>query len=259
MNATDYFKLRAVSASLLKQMLKSPAHARAFEEEQFEETSAQAGGTLAHLLTTQPHLAETQVAVFPGKKRDGKAWEQFKLDNAGKLMPIESEMVEARAKARAVRAYPEAARLLAKGAAEVTICREIDGVPAKSRLDWLSSEAIVDLKFTKDSSPGGYPREALRYGLPLQAAFYTDAVKAQTGLELPFYVVACEPGPVFAVTVFRVPLDIIEFGRSQYRRALKQYLACKERGEWPAYATGIVDLQLPSYAFTNEDFNAQES
>ena len=254
MTAAEYFGLKAISATLLKHMSKSPAHARAFEEGLFESTASQDAGTLAHLLTLEPQKLGAQVAVWEEGDRRGKAWQAFKEANATKLIIKPDELAEAQAKARAVRAHPEAAKLLTQGEAEVTIRWEVDGLPAKSRLDWLkSSEAIVDLKFSKDSSVSGYPREALRYGLPLQAAFYTDAVKAKTGLELPFYVVACEPGPVFAVTVFRVPLDVIEFGRSQYRKALRQYEWCREKNEWPAYSTGIVDLQLPTYAFTGED------
>lgn len=251
MTAADYFAVKALSATLLKHVAKSPAHAKAFEDGLFEETAAQNGGTLCHLLTLEPRRVETEVAVFKGR-RAGKAWESFEAENAKKLIVTESEYAEAKQRAQAVRANPDAAKLLAQGEAEVSILWELDGLPAKSRLDWLSSEAIVDLKFSKDSSVEGYPREAWRYGLPLQAAFYTDAVKAKTGLELPFFVVACEPPPVCAVTVFLVPLDVIELGRSQYRRALKTWTLCKERNEYPAYAAGVVNLQLPAWAFTEE-------
>jgi hypothetical protein len=254
MTANDYFRIKAVSASLLKQLLKSSAHAKAFEDGLFEETTAQAAGTLKHMLTTQPQLAETQVAVFKGR-RAGKQWEAFEAENASRTIVTQTEWDEAVAAARKVREHPEAKKLLAQGEAEVSVLWEVDGLPAKSRLDWLSSEAIVDLKFTKDSSPNGWPREACRYGLPLQAAFYTDAVKHKTGLELPFYVVACEPGPVFAVTVFHVPMDVIELGRSQYRRALKQLESCRESGKWPAYSESIVNLQLPVWAFNGEMAN----
>lgn len=255
MTAAEYFALKAISASLLKQMLKSPAHAQAFEANGFEETKAQAAGTLKHLLTLEPHRVETEVAVFTGKKRQGKAWEAFEEENAAKLICTSAELAEAAMAAKSVKRHALAAKLLAQGEAEVSVLWDVAGHKAKSRIDWLSSEAIVDLKFTKDSSPIGYPFEAMRYGLPLQAAFYVDAVKHQTGQELPFYVVACEPGPVFAVTVFRVPLEVIELGRAQYSRALRQYEWCKEKSEWPAYSEAEVVLQLPERAFTQEYAN----
>jgi exodeoxyribonuclease VIII len=250
--AAEYHRIKALSASLLKQALKSGAHAKAFEDGLFEETAAQSAGTLRHMLTTEPQRAEAEVAVWTEGDRRGKAWLAFQEANASKIIVKPDEMDEARAAARAVRGHPEAKALLAQGKPEVTVLWELDGRPAKSRPDWLSDSAIVDLKFSRDSSLVGWPREAIRFGAPLQAAFYTDAVKSKTGLELPFYFVVCEPGPVFAVTVFHVPLDIIELGRSQYRRALKTLEACRASGVYPAYSESIVELQLPQYAFTEE-------
>jgi hypothetical protein len=252
MTAAEYFGLKAVSATLLKQAAKSPAHARASELGLFEPTAATNAGTLKHLLTLEPGRAAEAVAVFKGR-RAGKAWEAFEAENASKLICTESEWNDAQAAAFSVRSHPEARRLLAEGAPEVPILWEVDGHPAKSRVDWLSAGAIVDLKFTKDSSPRGYPREAVRYGLPIQAAFYTDAVKAKTGLELPFFVVACEPTPVYAVTVFHVPREVIELGRAQYQAALRSLEWCREHNEWPAYSDKIVELTLPEWAYNGDD------
>lgn len=252
MTAAEYFGLKAISASLLKQMSKSPAHAKAFEDGLFEGTAAQSAGTLKHLVTLEPQKVETQVAVFKGR-RAGKQWESFEAENASKLIVTETEMAEARGAAAAVRRHPLASKLLAQGEAEVSLLWEVAGLPAKSRIDFLAPNAIVDLKFTKDSSISGYPREAHRYGLPLQAAFYTDAVRhKRSPVDLPFFVIACEPGPVFAVTVFRVPLEVIELGRAQYLKALRQYEWCRESGEWPAYSEQEQILQLPEWAFTGE-------
>jgi exodeoxyribonuclease VIII len=253
MTSQEYFAIKdRASASLLKRLAQSPAHAKAFLDGLFEETAAQATGSLKHLVTLEPRRLETEVAVYPGR-RAGKVWEAFEADNAAKTIVTASELADAKAAAASIRRHPVASKLLAQGKPEVSLLWSADGTPAKSRIDWLSDSAIVDLKFTRDSSPTGYPREASRYGLPLQAAFYTDAVREQTGLELPFFVIACEPAPVYAVTVFSVPPEVIELGRQQYERGLKRLAECRAMTKpWPAYSEEVVTLALPAWAFTEE-------
>jgi hypothetical protein len=44
-----------------------------------------------------------------------------------------------------------------------------------------------------------------------------------------------------------MPQRDLEAGRSQMRQALSRFASCQKRGDWPAYADAVVDLELPSW------------
>ena len=75
MPAEQYHATDAVSASLLKQIAKSPAHAKAYLSQQQEPTAAMLFGTAFHCAVLEYEKFTQQYAVFVGDKRtkDGKA------------------------------------------------------------------------------------------------------------------------------------------------------------------------------------------
>lgn len=251
----DYVAQPAIHWSTLKQMLKSPAHYLAAEAEGIPDTSSLMFGRAKHCLALEPKKFEEGFAVWRDGDRRAKGYKAFEEAAAPRDVLTLSEFSDCEAAALAVRESKLAAPYLAEGEAELSVSWEVDGLPAKCRVDFLSSSkpALVDLKFTKDASPEGFPRQVLNYGYAGQAAFYVDAVKHALGEELPFVFIACEGS--FPPVVFTVPPDILDLGRSMYRRALKKLAEWtpKPRSEWPGYATEEVVLQLPPYAFTQGD------
>jgi hypothetical protein len=248
MDRAAYDALDAINWSRLRLMGKSAAHFKAGTAD----TDSMRKGRVKHLAVLEPQKLETEVAVFPGR-RAGKKWEEFELANAHREIVTETEWNEVQAVASAVRAHPLARQLLSVGQPEVSIEWEADGLKAKSRLDWLAPTHAADLKFTKDSSPTGFPREFVRYDMAGQSGFYSDAVKFKTGQDLPYFIIAAESVAPFAVTVFRVPPDVVDLGRATYRRYLRQLEWCREKNEWAPYSESEVLLQLPSYAFSQEE------
>lgn len=53
-------------------------------------------GTYFHTAILEPHLLQEECAVFTGKARRGKEWEQFKLDNEGKSIITTKEYEQAK-------------------------------------------------------------------------------------------------------------------------------------------------------------------
>lgn len=249
----DYAATKAIHWSTLKQMLRSPAHFLAAEAEGIPDTSSLMLGRAKHCKSLEPHRFDEFFAVWRDGDRRAKGYKAFEGAAAPRDVLTLSEMEDVEAAARAVRESPLAKPYLAEGEAELSVQFEVDGLPAKCRIDFLSSSrpAIVDLKFTKDASLDGFPREVERYGYAGQAAFYVDAVKHALGEELPFVFIACEGS--FPPVPFVVPPEIIDLGRSRYRRALKRLAECREKNEWPGYATSEVTLQLSPYAFQGEE------
>lgn len=244
MTREQYDAIDAVNWSRLRLMAKSPAHYAAGTTA----TDAMRKGRVKHLALLEPQKIETEVAIYEGR-RAGKKWDEYEATNASKEIVTATEWAEVQAVVAKVRAHQLASRLLSAGEAEASIQWEADGVPAKSRLDWLAPTHAVDVKFTKDASPNGFPREFVRYDMAGQSGFYSDAVKHKTGEDLPYFIIAAESVKPFAVTVFRVPPDVVDLGRATYRRLLRQLEWCKEKNEWPAFSESEVLLQLPSYAF----------
>lgn len=80
------------------------------------------------------------------------------------------------------------------GKKQVIVTGEIEGVPCKGKLDVLGSDRIVDLKCMRDFAPVYKDGEKLDFirawGYDIQAYFYTELVRQQYKVNLPFYILA---------------------------------------------------------------------
>lgn len=251
---SDYAALEAVNFSSLKEFAKSAAHYKAALEEGTPDTSFRMLGRAKHCLTLEPQNFNASFAVWANGDRRAKGYKDFEATHAPKDVLTLAERDECLALANCVRRHPRVAEYLKEGTPELVVRWDVDGIQCKGRLDFLSESvpAILDLKFTRDASPEGFPREVLRYCSHVQAAWYVDAVKAAIGEELPYILVAAEH-PEVPPTLFRVPTDILDLGRASYRRWLKALAKCRETDSYPGYAESEVNLQLPVWAFQNGD------
>lgn len=59
--------------------------------------------------------------------------------------------------------------------------------------------------------------------------------------------------PPFAVAVYRIDEDALEAGRRMYRRALRLWAECLDRGIWPGYSDRIESISLPAWALNQDD------
>lgn len=250
--------------SLLKFMAKSPAHYRQALLERGTgkgDTAARVRGRVTHLAVFEAERFASEVAVWTGERRSGKAWDKFCAENDGKELLKEDERTQCLAIQRAVRNHPVASRYLMRGGRpEITATwtyespaiGAVEGfkVACKGRLDFVRSKepVIVDLKTTRDASPEGFGKEAARYRYHTQAAFYADGYRAATGQDLPYVIIAVEPEEPFAVSVFRVPPQLMQMGRDEYRTLLQRLEMCRKSFEWPPYLEEEADLEFPRWA-----------
>lgn len=247
-----YERIDAENFSSLKHLLKSPAHYKAAKESPRESTDAMRLGRCVHLAVLEPERFAREVTVWEGGRRFGKEWEAFKsaAESAGQEILTLDEQAECRRIADAVRELS----LFAGGMAEVTLTwshKVVEGfaLKCKARLDYVA-DCIFDLKLTRCSAPKAFCRQAYDLGIHIQAAMYQDAYAAVTGKRLPYFVVAVEREQPHVVTVFRVPESVIDAGRGEYDRLLATLALCRQRNEWPGYASEPVDLELPRWAET---------
>lgn len=255
LSRAEYEKLDALNYSSLKRFAQSPAHYAQGLREKGEDTSALKLGRVRDLLVFEGE--SPRVAIWTGKDRRAKGYKEFEEENeaAGREVITRGEFAECLAFAKAVNSHPVAGQYLKEGNAKLCIQWESDGLKFKGELDFLSTSkpAVVDLKSTIDASPEGFAKQFARYLYAAQGGMYVDGVAANLGEELPFVVIAAEHFAPYAVTVFRVHPDILDLGRSMYRRWVKKLVECRERNVWPAYATEEITLQLPQWAFMGSE------
>lgn len=268
MSRADYDRRGEVNFSSLKVLgLKTPAHYHAGLLAPVEDdTDARQRGRAVHSAVLEPTRFRTQFVTWNDGPRNPKSkkWIDFQLEHAGKEIITQGMYDEAIAMARAAQAIPAARPYLMGGKSEVTVLwpfvRESIGPIAgyemccKSRLDFVADcGAIVDLKTTRDASPGGFGREVARYAYHVQAAFYRRAYQVATGKLLPYKFVAIEAAKPHVGAVYSVTDEAFELGETAFTEWMDRLHACQRDNHWPAYGDGEMALELPHWLVEDDD------
>jgi len=173
------------SSTQLKDMVTDPElFYRKYITKEIEKDSMAAFdvGSYYHCAILEPEKLDTAFAVFSGKVRRGKEWEDFQLANAGKTILTQTMKEEADNLITATKQSPIAMRILSNGTAEVSLFTELDGVKIKTRYDYLvlgkEYSYIADLKSTSGSVRSHHTIQGkiatLQY--ELSAALYIKAI-----------------------------------------------------------------------------------
>jgi len=200
-------------------------------------------------------LLDSAVAIFPGKTRNGKAWEAFRAEHEGETIITESQDEQIRAMRKALEANADAASLLYKSTArEVSIVGEIGGELVKCRLDLVAPEIewIGDLKTCACASPSVWQRTHLYpYGYHRQAGLYSQlAVQADLfpANSLTWAWILQEKSEPYASSVCIADQYDLDLGYGEIIRAIGIIQECRARGEWLGYADGVSKVSLPQWA-----------
>ena len=246
----QYFAADRINNSALKLINKTPLHYKQSLEQQREETRAMMMGSAVHTAVLEPTTLLERYGVAPRcdkRTKEGKqVWSD--LESTGKIILSNDDFQMIDAISQSVKANETAAKLLSQGQAEMTVYTQINGIPAKARTDWYRPGIIVDLKTTDDASPIGFSRSCATYGYAQQAAWYLDCCEAE-GLEAhTFIFIVVEKSAPYAVAIYELTPESVEFGRTQYHHALNKYKECTAINEWPGYSLDIVSLSLPAWS-----------
>lgn len=227
-----------VHFSTLKHMARSPAHYRAAVLAPRESTPAMRLGTSVHAVVLgQPYV------IWHGASRRGKEWDAFEAKHATSLILSEDEYQRALWCADALSNNRDAASLL-RGAHEVECEWTAFGRRAAGRLDVLGDGYVTDLKTASSAHPETFVRAGLRLAYHAQLAWYLDGVRMPAGRG---FIVAVEPSPPFAVTVFELSPRCLDEGRKLIRMWMEQLAQCESANEWPEYAQSIVPFDVPDH------------
>lgn len=256
MTEREYNEAPGVRRSDLWQMKQSPAHFRYRVDHPLKPTPALTFGTAAHCAVLTPELYQEQywAAIIDGRTKEGKEAKQSAIA-LGKTLLTPDQADAISGIVEAINANPFAKRLLT-GEHESSRfwTDDVTGEACKCRTDCETdidgTHYIVDLKTCADASTEQFMRDALRFGYHVQAAMYTEGVKAATGKDSVFVFVAVEKEPPYGINILQADPAFILHGTDEYRYLLGLYHECKERDFWPSYGgldNSINTLGLPAW------------
>lgn len=266
----QYLDLNAVSRSQLCLLgTRSPAHLKAqMESEKKKETKALRIGSLLDYAIFEPDRLMDSCHVRPKVCKTAKgcvvAWDLKTNDaqdwvakHSDKPITTEAELENVKLIRESVMRHPGAARALRAGRAQQTLIvrarslvdvRDDCEVMVRIRPDWLSGDAICDLKSTVDGSRDEFAKSIYNYGYDVQAALYLDVANLLEPGKEHFVFLCAEKEEPFAISTYRLDAASIEKGRMKYRYWLAQYCECARTGIWPGYSTDIEEIGLSDWA-----------
>ncbi len=127
---------------------------------------------------------------------------------------------------------------------------EETGLLCKSRPDiWNDNiDVLCDLKTSADGSYKSFLYDSQDYDYHMQAAMQIDAVKTITGKEITeFYFLVSPKKRPFYPYLYHMDQESIEYGRSQYKAALRIAKKCIEHNSWGLYRQQIAKLNFSEY------------
>lgn len=251
MNDLEYFALPRLSPSGAKTLLKSPAQYIYERDNPREPGSELRFGKLVHCLCLEPDAFDSRYALAPDVDRRttaGKeAYARWLRDHEGQ----ESVSVDDWDRAHRMRdaVMLEARHMFQYGSAEKAYTWERDGVPLKSKLDYIGT-SIVDLKTTSAEDEDTLMRNAWTYGYHISAAAYIEAVEAVEGRKVDKWFVFVTKQAPHQVVVLKAGREFIDRGRAKWDAAIRLYQACCEFDNWPGMSSRFeaTELKPPRWA-----------
>jgi len=226
--------------SNLKNMGRSAAHYKYYLDNPIAETDAMRVGSRAHDLVLAG--GSNRFAVWDGGRRAGKDWAAFEADHADVTILTSDQEIRAKAIAEAVKSDATAMAALFGCVTEtrrewLIAGRECCGTP-----DAVGPSSIVDLKVTRDGSPGKFPWHARRMGWLGQLAWYDYGLFVGNATNLS--IIAVEDLAPHIVTVYRLTPDAAEMGHRIWRSHFERLRVCEDADVWPGYSEAVVPLEV---------------
>ena len=239
----EYRSREGVSSSDLKKIMKSPAHFRHWKDNpDITDTPSLLFGRAAHKYILETYDFYNEFAIAPicdRRTKEGKEkWNKFVSESDGKDVITQEQFEQIDAMRNAMLATPFVSKLI-NGEHEVSFfwTDEDTGLKCKCRPDSLNDKLkiCVDYKTCEDAETETFMRNAIRLGYDVQASYYLDGVKENTGEDYIFVFIAQEKKPPYAVNILQASDVFIRSGRETYKELLETYKECEKSGHWFGY------------------------
>lgn len=262
----DYHAAEGISNSGISLILEAPKkywHEYLNKENlsaKEEESKALSLGSAVHTLALEPLLFPKLFHVYPKLNRTTKDGKRSYIDHLqlaeGRRLITESEYVDAKAMADAIRSNPAFMRVVGEGHIEDSLFWESNGVTLRSRPDFYNDFIIVDIKTTQCAKPEVFQKSIAQYGYHRQGAMQIDALNALTANKYQYFaILAVEKSPPYLNAMYLLDIEAIERGREEYLHGVDIYKHCLTNNTWPGYSTKLESIHLPAWymARSNED------
>ncbi len=232
----------ALSCSMLKPLLTSPAHFQASLVASSGSSPAKDFGSLVHLLLLEPELINRDVAVYPGigSSRDPE-YKKFLANNSHRLTADEPTLAAVR------RLVQKVANTLFRGRrlhhfieeslpeCSVYFTEPVTGLRLRVRVDSYHPDYTFDLKTTRHATPAAFARDAVEYGYDLQAYMYSLARCAFEGKTepAPFVFITAETSTPNSICLHTAGSTFLANGAAKLQECLATFLACTSVAYWP--------------------------
>ena len=124
------------------------------------------------------------------------------------------------------------------------------GIECKGRLDRaaIKSSLLIDFKTTRDASEEGFKKSVREFGYHIQDAFYRSGYEEVFG-EKPagFAFPLIEKEPPYLTNLCQLSDDALEAGDYIFRRNLRHYADCIDKGHFPGYGPGTKTVGLEKW------------
>ena len=256
---SEYHAHPAISSSDVKLVAsKSLAH---WKHKVRKPSTAFALGSAVHAMVLEPHL---DLVVRGPEDRRGNKWKEASLaaDLDGKILLTETDFDQAAAMAASVNDQRIVAgwKAVEDFVAEASFFAKdpITGVDIKCRPDgFIPSQGIVfDVKTTSDASPKGFPREVIKYGYDLQAAFYLRCLRAAGFNATTFIFVCVEKEPPFATGLHMLTPEYLTSADVAVTMTLEDIANATARGDFTTGWPLINHINLPRWQSVDQQQDA---
>lgn len=252
-NAVHKLNTRALDGRVhfsdLKEMAKSPAHyLHSVNAPETEPTPAMRLGALVDALVFP---GTHDWVIWEGGKRQGKAWDDFKMRHAAHEIYTLDELDTAKNIQESL-LRDRAAREYLTGEPQVAMQWEAFGLPFATRgIDVLGPRRISDLKVTNCTEPSQFARHARKRLWPQQITLYQTARPEWADYELA--IVGVEATPPHCCTVLVLTPAMVERAHKSLVLWTDRLRACEASGHFPGYTEVPVPCDVDEWEKGDED------
>lgn len=219
-------------------------------------------GSGTHAAVMEPALFTKEFEAAPKMNKNSAAWKKMVAEAAGRgVTLVDQDVYDTILTARdAVMEHPVAGEYFSRtdAIAEGSLWVEEPntGILVRVRPDWLilNDRLVVDLKTTKDASPGdpggggGFPRSIGQWRYDVQDVLYSDMLEAHFGHPFEFLFCAVDSDPPHGVAMYQIDEDSRRNARFQYMSDLAKLIDYVENGtNNGGYPSDVQTVTVPKY------------
>lgn len=191
-------------------------------------------GSYVHSRILEPHLTDSEFAIFEGWRKQGAEFETFKANNSDKTIMSAPQIERCNRMMAAYNRMLIANNMIKGGASEQTICAILQDVPVKVRFDYINPERgyIVDVKTTGYGSDIDSFKSTIKdFSYDLSAALYTKVAEEFYGRKFDFYFLVLSKRD-FDCNLYLTSEDTQAKGYRQVTEGLNKFKRAVKSGIW---------------------------